>query len=275
MRGSYRLGSAFGIGVFVHWSFALLIGYVLWATLGSGAGAVIAFNSVVFVLLVFGCVLLHELGHSIAARRYGIGTHDITLLPIGGVARLERMPDDPKQELVIALAGPAVNVVIAATLSLLAVIFGVAPPQSAMALFSDSAILYGLIYTNVVLVLFNLLPAFPMDGGRVLRALLAMRRGPLQATEIAAAIGKGMAVLMFVGGFVWNPFLFLTAAFVFLAGEAERQAVRARYRRRVDPMRDFMERAMAAFAVRDGVTPESRGEPRRVRGRVIDVKEVP
>lgn len=271
MRGSYRLGQAFGIGVFVHWSFALLLGYVVLSTLGSGGGWVIALNSAIFVLAVFGCVLLHEFGHSLAARRYGIGTHDITLLPIGGVARLESIPEDPKQELVIAVAGPAVNVVIAAVLSLLAVVLKVPVPVTGMAMVSDAAILHGLISANIILVIFNMIPAFPMDGGRVLRAFVAMRKGTLAATEIAAKIGKVMAVLMCVGAiYLKAPFLFLTAAFVFLAGHGELQAVRARHQRRGDPMREMMSRAMAAFSVGEGVTPEAGDGMRRVRGRVVD-----
>jgi len=232
------------------------VGYVVLTTLAAGAGAIVAFNSVIFVLAVFGCVLLHEFGHSLAARRYGIGTHDITLLPIGGVARLESIPEDPRQELVIAVAGPAVNVVIAAALSLLTVVFKIPAPATGMAMISDSAILHGLIYTNIVLVVFNMIPAFPMDGGRVLRALLSMRMGPLRATEIAAGIGKAMAVVMFVGGFFWSPFLFLTAVFVFMAGNGELQAVRERHRRPSESMREMMRRMMAAFTV---------GHPGRVR----------
>jgi Zn-dependent protease len=271
MRGSYRLGQAFGIGVFVHWSFALLLGYVVLSTLDSGAGWVVALNSAIFVLAVFGCVLLHEFGHSLAARRYGIGTHDITLLPIGGVARLESIPEDPKQELVIAVAGPAVNVVIAAVLVLLAVVFKVPVPVTGMAMVSDAALLHGLISANIILVVFNMIPAFPMDGGRVFRAFVAMRKGTLPATEIAAKLGKVMAVLMCVGAiYLKAPFLFLTAAFVFLAGHGELQAVRARHQRRGEPMRAMMNRAMAAFSVGEGVTPEAGDEMRKARGRVVE-----
>ena len=282
MRGSYRLGTAFGIGVFVHWSFAILVGYVLFTTLSAGAGWVIAFNSVVFVLAVFGCILLHELGHSLAARRYGIGTHDITLLPIGGVARLERIPEEPKQELVIAVAGPAVNVVIAAVLSLVAVVFRIPAPQTAMAMFSDAAIIHGLIYTNIVLVIFNMLPAFPMDGGRVLRAFLAMRHGMLPATETAVKVGKVMALIMALSVFYHgNIFIFFIAGFVFIAGAAELQAVRMRHTAPGDQLREMMQRMMGAFGGAGGEggeggvppgPPEAGGgsEPRPVSGRVVE-----
>jgi len=269
MKGSYRLGQAFGIGVFVHWSFALLLGYVLISLLMEGAGLTIALNGVVFVLAVFACVTLHEFGHALAARRYGIGTHDITLLPIGGVARLQRMPDDPRQELVIAIAGPAVNVAIAALLSLVAFMIGTPAPGALVALSSDTALLYGLIYANIVLVVFNMIPAFPMDGGRVLRALLAMKKGMLPATEIAAKLGKLFAVAMFVAAFFWTPFLFITAVFVYVAGEAELQSVRQRYLPASNPMEEMLRRGLGGFAVPHGGV--YRGEPKQVRGRVVEL----
>lgn len=268
MKGSLRLGQAFGIGVFVHWSFALLLAYVVLSALFAGAGIAVAFNGLVFVCAVFACVVLHEFGHSLAARRYGIGTHDITLLPIGGVARLMRMPDDPKQELVIAIAGPAVNVAIAAMLSLFAVVLGKPPAAELVGLSSGTAILYGLIWANAILVVFNLIPAFPMDGGRVFRALVAMRRGMLPATELAVRVGKFFAAAMFVAAFFVNPFLFLTAAFVYVAGEAELRAIRQRFLDAGDSAEQIMRRAMAAFGVADGFV--LRDEPKPVRGRVID-----
>ena len=268
-KGSYRLGEAFGIGVYVHWSFGLLLAYVLLTTLSAGAGWVLALNSIVFVLAAFACVTLHEYGHALAARRYGIETHDITLLPIGGVARLKSLPDDPREELVIAVAGPAVNVVIAGVLSLVSVVLGKGVPGPVSAFTSDAAILHGLIYTNVALVVFNMIPAFPMDGGRVLRALLAMKKGMLPATEFAAKLGKIFAVLMFVAAFSSTPFFFLTAVFLWVAGQQELMHVRQRFAPpQTNAMEQAMRQAMASFMVPDPGDPPS--EMKRVRGRVVE-----
>jgi Zn-dependent protease len=181
---------------------------------------------------VFGCVVLHELGHALAARRFGIPTRDITLYPIGGVARLERMSEKPWEEFWIAVAGPAVNVVIAGVL-LGALGFARLVSPVASLPFVVELFLFHLMVINVFLVLFNLLPAFPMDGGRVLRALLGLRLGHGRATEIAVNVGVVMAVLMGLAGFLLPSLgLILVAGFVFLAGQQELAAVRYREQRR-------------------------------------------
>jgi Zn-dependent protease len=179
------------------------------------------------MLALFGCVLLHELGHALAARRFGIRTRDITLLPIGGVARLERMPDRPVQELWVALAGPAVNVVIAALLFVWLVVTRSAVPFGTLGV-ANGSFAERLMLVNLLLVAFNLIPAFPMDGGRVLRALLAMRIDYARATRIAATVGQGAALVFGVVGLFVNPFLLLIALFVWIGATQESAAVQER-----------------------------------------------
>jgi len=204
-----------GIQLRIHITFLLLVG---WLALGSAGAAV-------FVLLLFLCVVLHEFGHAIAAKGYGINTPDITLLPIGGVARLERMPEAPKQELVIAIAGPLVNVIIAACLYVVIGARGHVAPETAV---QSGDMLIGLFQINVWLVLFNLLPAFPMDGGRVLRALLATRISYARATQTAATIGQAFAFIFGMIGLFGvphlihpNPFLIFIAFFVYIGASQE------------------------------------------------------
>lgn len=231
MKWSLKLGSFAGIGVFIHWTFLLLIGFIAFLhldrsqSLADQWGRVV--GGVVFVLAIFGCVLLHEFGHALTAKRFGVRTRDITLLPIGGVARLERMPTNPWHEFWITVAGPAVNVVIAVALGAALLIAGIS-----MRMESDlmsGGFLVRLMWVNVLLVVFNMLPAFPMDGGRILRSVLAMRLDYALATEIAARVGQAMAILFgLLGLFAGNVFLMLIALFVFLGAEAESQAAKMR-----------------------------------------------
>ena len=226
MRWSYKVARVAGIDVKIHVTFLLVLAYfgmVYWQQ-GGFAGAV---EGVGFTLLLFLCVLLHEFGHAFAARAYGIRTPDITLLPIGGVARLERMPDKPVQELVVAIAGPAVNVVIAG------VLFAFLATKIRMSDFTDieqggGGILESLFAVNVMLVVFNAIPAFPMDGGRVLRALLAMVMDYTRATTIAARIGQGLAVIFAVLSFFGPTMLLFIAAFVFMGAQQELSYARFR-----------------------------------------------
>lgn len=225
MFRSFRIGSLAGIDIYLHWTFLLLLGFFLLSGLAAGQGLAASVAGVGFVMALFGCVVLHELGHALAARRYGIPTRDITLLPIGGVARLERIPERPSEELVVALAGPAVNVVIAAALAMLLGPFG-----GLGGLLTGETFLHGLLRVNLMLVAFNLLPAFPMDGGRVLRSLLAMRMDYVRATDAAARVGQVMAVLFALVGLfvVFNPFLLLVGIFVFFGAAAESAQARMR-----------------------------------------------
>ncbi len=224
MKWSWKVGTFAGIGVFVHATFLLIIGWVglsYWQQTRTLDGTL---EGVLFTLILFGCVVLHEFGHALTARRYGVKTRDITLYPIGGVARLERMPDKPIQEFWVALAGPAVNVVIAALLFGWLVISGTLAPLTSLSMTSGPFI-ERLMLVNVSLVLFNLIPAFPMDGGRVLRSLLAMRLEYTRATQIAAAIGQGMALLFGFVGLLSNPFLVFIAFFVWIGAAQETSMV--------------------------------------------------
>jgi len=226
MTWSFKIGTFGGTEVRVHVTFALLLLWIWFAHYQVG-GAPAAWEGVLYILAVFVCVLLHEFGHVLAARRYGIKTPDITLLPIGGLARLERMPEEPHQELVIAIAGPLVNVVIAAVIFLVlgstAGLWEMAEIENPRADFFAR-----LAGVNVWLVLFNLIPAFPMDGGRVLRALLAIWIPWSRATQIAATIGQGFAFVLGFLGLIYNPLLIFIAIFVYLAAAAEAQTAQIR-----------------------------------------------
>ncbi len=234
---SWKLGTAFGIGIYVHWTFFLLLAaYLLFPNLSPG-GAELAVYPVVLLIAAFGCVVLHELGHALTARQFGIPTRDITLYPIGGVARLERMSERPWEEFWIAVAGPAVNVVIALGLGVLSSwLYG----PGALALVGRMNLPVDLCWTNLLLVGFNLLPIFPMDGGRVLRALLTVSLGRLRATEWAAGIGAVLAVLLGILSWQqsWGGFLLpVLVVFVFFAGQQELAAVRAaEARRQAEPL---------------------------------------
>jgi len=221
---SFRLGRLFGVDVYVHFTFVLLLGFIGVAHGLAQRSWDAALTGVLFFAGIFLCVLLHEFGHVLAARRYGIKTRDVTLLPIGGLARLERMPDKPAQELVVALAGPAVNVVIAAGLALGLGLGGWWQPLTALST-TGGNLFERLLIANLFLVAFNLLPAFPMDGGRVLRSLLAMRMSAVRATQIAATVGKGFAVLFGFVGLFTNPMLLLIALFVWIGASQEARSM--------------------------------------------------
>jgi Zn-dependent protease len=212
-----------GIDLSIHWTFGLLLGWVLMSAVG-GLGWVQGLLEVLFVLTLFGCVVLHELGHALAARMYGIPTHSITLLPIGGLAQLERIPRDPRQETIIALAGPAVNVLIVGLLfPLVTLLLGGGAWTSPLQ--ASGHWLARLLWVNVMLVCFNLLPAFPMDGGRILRSVLARRTDYLTATRWAKRLGQTVAIGFLLLGLWKNPLLLLIAGFVFYAAEAEYRSV--------------------------------------------------
>lgn len=226
MKWSFRIATVKGTEVRVHVTFFLLLFWVAAAYLAEGSAAK-AIGAITFFCALFACVVLHELGHAMAARRFGIHTPDITLLPIGGLARLERIPESPRQELIIALAGPMVNVIIAAALY---VILGGFPELNiGFDIAEPGAILPNLLLVNLWLVIFNMIPAFPMDGGRVLRATLALFIERDRATAVATSIGQYLAVLGgIIGLLMSHPFLILIAIFVFMSAGAEAALVRTR-----------------------------------------------
>jgi stage IV sporulation protein FB len=243
MRWSVGIGSIAGTTIRIHVTFLMFLAWIFAASWMSG-GAAEAWSGLVFILALFACVVAHEFGHILTARSFGISTPDVTLLPIGGVARLERIPDDPRQEFLVAIAGPLVNVAIAIVL---VVVFGATLDSRHLAAIENtqSGMLDRLAAVNLALAAFNMIPAFPMDGGRVLRALLGIRLGHERATEIAATIGQWSAfVLGFIGLFS-NPMLIFIGIFVYLAASAEAQLVNLRAMSRNVPLQTAM---MTEFA---------------------------
>jgi Zn-dependent protease/CBS domain-containing protein len=249
MGWSLSIGSIAGTAIRVHITFLLFLVWIFIASYVSG-GADAAWTGLVFIVLLFACVVAHEFGHILTARSFGVSTPDVTLLPIGGVARLERIPEKPSEEFLIAIAGPIVNVVIA--LGLIA-LFGADLSADHLAAVESNQIsmVDRLAAVNLFLALFNMIPAFPMDGGRVLRALLAIRMGHVRATEVAAAIGQGFAFVLGFAGLFYNPMLIFIAIFVYLAAASEAQLVAVRSMARGVPVSAAM---MTQFAT---LTPET------------------
>jgi len=226
MSWSLNIGSVAGTAVRIHVTFLLLLAWIFGVSYFS-SGPQAAWNALIFVVLLFLCVLLHEFGHIFTARAFGIRTPEVILLPIGGVSRLEHIPERPREEFLIAVAGPLVNIVIALVLMLIGVAKLPTDPLAALAN-NDGSMIERLAVVNLFLALFNLLPAFPMDGGRVLRALLASRLGYLHATETAAMIGQWVAFALGFLGLFGNPLLIFIAIFVYLAAAAEAHVVAIR-----------------------------------------------
>ena len=224
MSWSWKLARLAGIDVHVHATFLMLlawIGVMHWRQGGMAAATV----GVLLIVATFATIVLHELGHALVARRFGIRTRDITLWPIGGIARLERMPEKPEQELLVAIAGPAVNAVIALVLGAAVLIMGMSVFPQSLVGGGIGSFVTRLFWINVAIAGFNLLPAFPMDGGRVLRALLAMRGDYVSATRTAAGIGQGFALLLGLAGLMFNPLLIFIAFFLWMGAAAESGAV--------------------------------------------------
>jgi Zn-dependent protease len=229
MKGAWKIAQIAGIGIYIHFTFVLLVAWVAISNYAMAGSLAEVLRAIVFLFCLFGIIVLHELGHALAAKRFGIRTRDIVLLPIGGVARLERMPENPWQELVVALAGPAVNVVLALMVYVLLLR---EEPSWQLGQWSliKGTFLGRLFAVNVALAIFNLLPAFPMDGGRVLRALLAIQMDYVRATHWAATIGQAMAILFGLAGLLApNPMLLFIALFVWIGAAQEASMVELRW----------------------------------------------
>jgi Zn-dependent protease/CBS domain-containing protein len=225
MPWSLSIGKIGGTEIRIHVTFLLFLAWI-WAASYMSGGADAAWSGLLFMVLLFLCVLVHEYGHILTARAFGISTRDVTLLPIGGVARLERFPEEPREEFLITIAGPMVNVAIALALMLAGA--NPSPDQLAAADITKVALIDRLAAVNVVLAAFNLIPAFPMDGGRVLRALLARKYGFVRATEIAASIGQWCAFAFGFIGLFFNPMLTFIAIFIYLAATSEARLAQLR-----------------------------------------------
>jgi Zn-dependent protease/CBS domain-containing protein len=243
MRWSLKIGTVAGTAVLIHVTFLLFLAWIFGVYYISG-GPQAALNGLLFMVLLFLCVLLHEFGHIFTARAFGVSTPEVILLPIGGVSRLEHIPEKPSEEFLIAIAGPLVNIAIAVLLVLLGGASIKLQEFSTLDI-SGGSLVDQLAMVNLFLAVFNLIPAFPMDGGRVLRALLATRLGYVHATEVAAMIGQWAAFALGFLGLFGNPLLIFIAIFVYLAASAEAHMVAIRAMSRGVPVTAAM---MTQFA---------------------------
>lgn len=246
MQWSFTIGRIAGTAIRIHITFLMFLLWIAVSDYRSGSFEA-AQSSVVFILLIFACVVAHEFGHILTARNFGVKTPEVTLLPIGGVANMERIPEDPWQELLIAIAGPMVNVVIA---GLLIVVGGFAVADLQSTNLEKASLVQRLAFVNISLVVFNMIPAFPMDGGRVLRALLAMRLGPQRATEIAAKLGQLFAFLFVAAGMFLSPMLIFIGLFIYIAAVSELQASALRWFAHGLTVSEGMERTVRSLSAK-------------------------
>ena len=242
MKGTFKLGKIAGIGLFIHWTFSLLILFIVYVNYKAGQNTPQILWSLLFVSCIFLTVLLHELGHALTAKKYGIKTKDITLLPIGGLARLERLPEKPSEELMVAFAGPLVNIVLAFLTS-----FFISLPNTSEEMVTQLSngvnadnFFLNFYLVNIVLAFFNLIPAFPMDGGRILRALLAYKMERHVATKIAARIGQLLAIGFVFLSFYSNPFLIIIGIFVFIGAQIESEYTESKHMLKGFTVRDVL-----------------------------------
>ena len=228
MNGALKIGKVKGIKIQIHWSFWIIVLWIMMSYYMQSHSINAAVSGGLFVLAIFACVLLHELGHALTALRFGVKTKSITLLPIGGLANLEKIPEKPKQEFIIAVAGPLVNIAITFILYFVMQALDMFPSQEDLKqmvqsnkAFTPQMFLFNLMAANMILALFNFIPAFPMDGGRMLRALLAMKMDRVSATQIASSIGKTLAIVFIFLGFFYDFWLVFIGLFVYLGAGAE------------------------------------------------------
>ncbi len=254
--GSIYLGKYFGIPVKVHWSFGLLFFYVIYTGQQFGMPVKGILNFALFTLLIFLCVVLHEFGHSLSARKYGVNTQDILITPIGGLARLERLPENPFHEMVVAIAGPAVNLVIAGILAFFLWItdygFGIIGDNESQVFnyYSNFPVL--LMFLNLALLVFNLIPAFPMDGGRILRAGISIFKGREKGTLIASWVGRVLAVMFMIYGVYFNQWgLIFIGVFIFFAARSEYRSVAIEERLKSGRVADILSNAVHIFEEND------------------------
>lgn len=226
MKWSFQIGKLFGIPIRVHFTFLLLLFFIGISGSKSGGSASALFG-MISIILIFLCVVLHEIGHSLMARHYGIVVRDIILLPIGGVSEMEEIPQDPKQEISISIVGPLVSFSLAVIFYILSVATSQSTSFGQLSVFKGN-IVANLFWMNLILGLFNLIPAFPMDGGRVLRGILATRIDSLRATKVAVGVGQVFAIILFFFGIFFNLWLALIAIFIYLGAEGEERMVAMR-----------------------------------------------
>ena len=220
MKWSWKIATVAGIDVYIHTTFLILIAWIALAYWQLAGTLLAVVSGVGFILALFFCVLLHEFGHALTARKFNIRTRNITLLPIGGIASIEKIPEDPREEIIIALAGPAVSFAIALLLWLLLTASDGLVPLEDLSI-TGGSFLQRLMLINILLAVFNLLPALPMDGGRVFRALMALWMEPVKATRIAAGVAQALAVLLALLGFRYNLFLVFIAVFIWIGAATE------------------------------------------------------
>ena len=252
-RWSWKIAEIADIGVYVHSTFALLLLWIAFSFWSDRHSIRFVLSGLAFVISLFACVTLHEFGHALTARQFGIRTRDITLLPIGGIARAERIPRDPKQELAVAIAGPVVTVLIAATLFLWLRVTNRWEPFARVTM-TTGPFLERLMFVNLALAGFNMLPAFPMDGGRVLRALLALRMPYARATAIAARLGQTVALVFGIVGLFGNPVLVLIALFVWFGAAQESGSAQLEAAVVGVPVRHLMQTEFRTLSPTDSLT---------------------